>query len=130
MPLIKKPNKVHLHKQSKTLEITFSDACFHLPAELLRTHSPSAEVRGHGKGQEKLVDGKIDVGINNIKAAGNYGLHIHFDDEHDSGIFTWAYLYDLGEHQTQHWQTYLERLEKENKQRDPHTTVIQFPPPS
>lgn len=127
MTLIRKPSKVHLHRQSKTLEITFSNASFQLSAELLRTHSPSAEVRGHGKGQEKLVYRKLDVGINSIKAAGNYGLHIHFDDGHDSGIFTWTYLYDLGENQTQYWQKYLERLEKENQQRDPHTSVIQFP---
>jgi DUF971 family protein len=125
-----KPTKIHLHKQSKTLEIGFSDdpsQLFQLPAELLRTHSPSAEVRGHGVGQEVLVYGKVNVGINSIKPAGNYGLHIHFDDGHDTGIFTWNYMEELGTTQEVLWQTYLDKLKSAGKDRDPHTAVIHFP---
>ena len=125
-----KPTKIHLHKQSKTLEIGFSDntsQLYQLPAELLRTHSPSAEVRGHGVGQEVLVYGKIDVGINSIKPAGNYGLHIYFDDGHDSGIFTWTYLKELGATQDALWESYLEKLKAAGKNRDPHIAVVHFP---
>jgi DUF971 family protein len=128
MAPIMKPSKIHLHKQSKTLEVTYGDNVYTLPAEFLRVHSPSAEVRGHGKGQEVLVFGKIAVGINHIKAAGNYGLKIMFDDGHDSGIFSWQYLAELGENQSTLWQAYIEKLNAENKQRDPHVGVIQFPP--
>ncbi len=128
MAHIMKPQKIHLHKQSKTLEIIFGEHTYLLPAEFLRTHSPSAEVRGHGKGQEVLVFGKIAVGITQIKAAGNYGLKIIFDDGHDSGIFSWEYLAELGENQSTLWQLYIEKLRQENKQRDPHVEVIQFPP--
>ena len=123
-----KPKKIHLHKQSKTLEIVFADTRYLLPAEFLRTHSPSAEVRGHGVGQEVLVFGKIDVGINSIKPVGNYGLQIHFDDGHDSGIFSWSYLHEIGENQTSIWQQYLAKLQTEQKNRNPHTVVMQFPP--
>lgn len=123
-----KPSKIHLHKQSKTLEIAFLDDVYHLPAELLRTHSPSAEVRGHGVGQEVLVFGKIEVGINTINAVGNYGIQIHFNDGHNSGIFSWTYLQELGKNQEHLWNTYLEKLKQENQQRDPHTNVIQFSP--
>ena len=105
-----KPDKIHLHKQSKTLTIEFAQQAYTLPAEFLRVHSPSAEVRGHGVGQEVLVDGKIDVGIQSVTPAGNYGLHIHFDDGHNSGIFSWPYLQELGSHQDDLWQTYLDRL--------------------
>lgn len=125
---MRKPTKIHLHKQSKTLEIAFSDNSYRLSAEFLRTHSPSAEVRGHGVGQETLVDGKINVGIDSIKPAGNYGLQIHFDDGHNSGIFSWDYLSDIGAQQTTLWQTYLEKLTAAQKNRDPHTSVVQFSP--
>lgn len=125
-----KPTKIHLHKQSKTLEIGFSDNAsqlYQLPAELLRTHSPSAEVRGHGVGQEVLVYGKINVGINSIKPAGNYGLHIYFDDGHDSGIFTWTYLKELCATKHALWESYLEKLKAAGKNRDPHIAVVHFP---
>ncbi len=123
-----KPTKIHLHKQSKTLEILFGNDRFMLPAEYLRVSSPSAEVRGHGVGQEVLVFGKIDVGIKMIKPSGNYGLQIHFDDGHNTGIYSWAYLKDLAEHRDIHWQKYLDRLTSAGKERDPHTTVVQFKP--
>jgi DUF971 family protein len=125
-----KPTKIHLHKQSKTLEIGFSDNAsqlYQLPAELLRTHSPSAEVRGHGVGQEVLVYGKSNVGINSIKPAGNYGLHVYFDDGHDTGIFTWTYLKELSATQEALWESYLEKLKTAGKNRDPHVAVLHFP---
>jgi len=124
---MKKPCKITLHKQSKTLDITFGEVIYTLSAELLRTHSPSAEVRGHGHDQEKLVFGKINVGITAVKPSGNYGLQIIFDDGHDSGIFSWDYLYQLGENEKELWQRYLNKLVIEKKNRDPHMSVIQFP---
>ncbi len=123
-----KPKKVSLHKKSKTLEVAFSDSNYHLSAEFLRTHSPSAEVKGHGPGQETLVYGKIDVGIESIKAVGNYGIQINFDDKHDSGIFAWSYLQELGMNESTLWKTYLDKLAAENKNRDPNITVVQFQP--
>jgi DUF971 family protein len=79
-------------------------------------------------GQEVLVFGKIDVGISSIKPVGNYGLQINFDDGHDSGIFSWGYLSELGENQVPLWQQYEEKLQAEQKNRDPHTVVVQFTP--
>ena len=125
-----KPTKIHLHKQSKTLEIGFSDDAsqlYQLPAELLRTHSPSAEVRGHGVGQEVLVYGKSNVGIDSIKPVGNYGLHVYFDDGHNTGIFTWTYLKELSATQEALWESYLEKLKAAGKNRDPHVAVLHFP---
>ncbi len=121
-----RPSKIHLHKRSKTLELTFEGKTYHLSAEFLRVHSPSAEVKGHGPNQAILVDGKIDVGIDNIKMAGNYGLILVFDDGHDSGIYTWLYLKELTQNQQEMWQIYLDKLEKAQKKRDPHTQVIYF----
>lgn len=123
-----KPSKIHLHKQSKTLEIVIAGQSHSLPAEFLRVHSPSAEVKGHGPGQETLVDGKINVGIEQLKATGNYGLTLVFDDGHDSGIFSWGYLVELCQNQAPLWQHYLKQLKQHNKTRDPHTQVIQFSP--
>jgi DUF971 family protein len=123
-----KPSKVHLHKESKILELVVAGNTYQLSAELLRVHSKSAEVTGHGPGQEVLVDGKIHVGIESMKAVGNYGLQIVFDDEHDSGIYSWGYLTELCHNQEDMWQVYLQRLKDQGKNRDPHTTVIQFSP--
>lgn len=125
-----KPTQVKLHKKSKTLEIAFgatASSNYILPAEFLRVHSPSAEVRGHGPGQEVLVSGKIDVGITSLKPSGNYGLQIIFDDGHDSGIYSWSYLKELGDNQETLWQQYEEKLKDEGKNRDPHIAVVQFP---
>ncbi|MGH1441528.1 MAG: gamma-butyrobetaine hydroxylase-like domain-containing protein [Cellvibrionaceae bacterium] len=123
-----KPSKIHLHKKSKTLELVIQNTNHELSAEFLRVHSPSAEVKGHGPGQETLVHSKIDVGISNIKATGNYGITIIFDDKHDSGIYSWSYLGELAENKDKLWEAYLEKLKRENKTRDPHTTVVQFSP--
>ena len=88
------PTKIQLHKQSQQLELHFGGEQFLLSAEFLRVHSPSAEVKGHGLGQEVLQFGKKDVGISQLERAGNYGLKIHFDDGHNTGIYTWNYFYD------------------------------------
>ena len=122
--------KVHLHRKSKRLELVVDKVNYQLSAEYLRVHSPSAEVRGHGPGQGKLPSGKLHIGINNLKAAGNYGLRIEFDDGHDSGIYTWSYLSDLCLNRDKNWQRYLIRLRNEGKHRDPDTSVIQFTPPA
>lgn len=123
-----KPSKIHLHKQSKRLELVFSGQSHYLSAEFLRVHSPSAEVKGHGPGQEKLVEGKLNLGIDNIKAVGNYGLQIIFTDKHDSGIFSWAYLLELCSNHDKLWQAYLDKLHEASLSRDPHTSPIQFSP--
>jgi len=108
-----KPSEINFHKLSKTLELAFSDgARFQLPAEYLRVYSPSAEVMGHGPGQEVLQIGKEDVNIARIEPVGHYALNLIFDDNHDSGIFSWEYLYQLGAHYEKKWQTYLERLKE------------------
>lgn len=123
-----KPSKVHLHKESRILELVVDGVTYQLPAEFLRVHSKSAEVTGHGPGQEVLVDGKIHVGIKSMKAIGNYGLQIVFDDDHDSGIYSWGYLVELCRSQQDMWEVYLQRLTDQKKNRDPDTRVIQFFP--
>jgi DUF971 family protein len=111
------PTGITLHQKSKTLELTYGEVSYKLSAEYLRVYSPSAEVRGHGAGQEVLQTHKEQVGINQIEPTGNYALKIYFDDGHDSGLFTWDYLYDLAIYQDIHWQDYLNRLEKAGYQR-------------
>lgn len=122
------PTKVHLHKKSKILNIAFAHKSYQLPAEFLRVHSPSAEAQGYD--QVVLVTGKMDVGIKELELSGNYGIRITFDDGHDTGIFTWNYLADLGENQKALWDTYLKKLEEENQSRDPHTQPLFFTPQS
>ncbi len=114
----KTPTEIQLHQKSRILEIAFNDGKhFKLSCEYLRVHSPSAEVAGHGPGQEVLQIGKEDVGINAIEQVGNYAVQLVFDDNHDTGIFSWEYLYELGIHQEQKWQRYLERLKEAGYQR-------------
>ncbi len=114
----KTPTEINLHQKSRMLEIAFDDGKrFELSCEYLRVHSPSAEVAGHGPGQGVLQIGKEDVGINAIEQVGNYAVQLVFDDNHDTGIFSWEYLYELGIHQEQKWQTYLERLKEAGYQR-------------
>jgi DUF971 family protein len=106
------PTDIKLHRKSRILEIAFEDGSrFELPCEFLRVYSPSAEVRGHGPGQEVLQIGKKDVSITEIRAVGNYGIAPRFSDGHDSGIYTWEYLYELGTHQGELWNEYLLKLE-------------------
>ena len=112
------PTEIKLHQQSRVLEITFDDACFQLPYEFLRVHSPSAEVRGHGVGQETLQAGKKNVGVLEVLPVGSYAMKIVSDDGHDSGLYTWEYLYNLGKYQTELWQEYLEKLAATGESRE------------
>ncbi|MEJ2643807.1 MAG: DUF971 domain-containing protein [Gammaproteobacteria bacterium] len=112
------PTDVQLHQKSRVLELTYEDGShFELPCEYLRVYSPSAEVRGHGPGQEVLQLGKEDVNIVNIKPVGNYALQFEFDDKHDTGIYSWELLYDLGVNKQKYWQQYLDRLQEAGYQR-------------
>jgi DUF971 family protein len=113
------PTSVTVHQQSRQLEISFDDGQkFSLPFELLRVYSPSAEVQGHGPGQEVLQTGKREVGIDAVEAVGHYALQPRFSDGHDTGIFTWDYLYQLGAQQPAMWQQYLQRLAEAGLDRD------------
>ena len=113
------PTDITVHQQSKLLEISFSDgASFKLPFELMRVYSPSAEVQGHGPGQETLQTGKRHVGLQELEPIGNYAIKPVFSDGHESGIFSWEYLYFLGSQQEQLWQRYLARLEEAGLERD------------
>jgi DUF971 family protein len=115
-----RPTEIKLHQVSKVLEIAFDDGRqFRLPCEYLRVFSPSAEVRGHGPGQEVLQWGKRDVGIASVEPVGVYAVKLAFTDGHDTGIFSWDYLYELGLKQEFNWKTYLARLEQAGKDRDP-----------
>lgn len=113
------PSALTVHSQSRILEIEFSDgAAFRLPFELMRIYSPSAEVQGHGPGQEILQTGKREVGIVQLEPIGNYAVKPVFSDGHESGIFSWDYLYHLGRDQTRLWEDYLRRLESAGVARD------------
>lgn len=114
------PTEIILHQKTNVLEIAFTDGShFSLPAEFLRVHSPSAEVRGHGPGQEVLQTGKRDVRVASIEPVGQYALKIEFDDGHDSGLYSWDYLHQLGQNQESMWQEYLNRLQAAGASRDP-----------
>src|SRR5215468_12149630 len=114
------PTEIRLHQKSRVMELAFSDGQrFELSYELLRVYSPSAEVRGHGPGQEVLQAGKRDVSIEQIEPVGMYAVKLVFSDGHDTGIYSWDYLYDLGVKQDANWKTYLARLDKAGKSRDP-----------
>jgi DUF971 family protein len=114
------PTEVRLHQASRVLELAFSDGQrFRLPCEFLRVFSPSAEVRGHGPGQETLQVGKRQVAIDELEAVGHYALRPTFSDGHSSGIYSWDYLYDLGTRQDELWRDYLDRLAAAGAGRDP-----------
>jgi len=114
------PTELRLRRAENLLVVTFDDgATFELPAELLRVESPSAEVQGHGVGQKKTVAGRRHVGIMEVEPVGNYAVRLKFDDMHDTGIFSWNYLYELGARGAAIWQDYLDRLQAEGKSRDP-----------
>ncbi|MES2415496.1 MAG: DUF971 domain-containing protein [Pseudomonadota bacterium] len=118
------PVDLTVHGQSRVLEIAFSDgASFRIPFELMRVYSPSAEVKGHGPGQETLQTGKREVGISGIEPVGNYGVKPLFSDGHESGIFTWDYLYQLGSQQETLWSDYLQKLEAAGLGRDAEMTA-------
>lgn len=106
------PTEITLHKKSRMLELTFDDGGhYQLPAEFLRVYSPSAEVRGHGPGQETLQAGKAEVGIDSVESVGHYAIQPTFSDGHATGIYAWDYLYWLGDNQEDLWRQYLARLE-------------------
>ena len=113
------PTGITLHQQSKMLEIVFDDGVrYKLPFEFLRVCSPSAEVRGHGPGQETLQVGKRNVILKEIEPAGSYALKLIFDDGHDSGLYTWEYLHELGKNHDAMWQDYLAKLEAAGASRE------------
>lgn len=117
--LKRQPVSINLHKQSRILSISFDNTeHFDFSCEFLRVHSPSAEVKGHGPGQEVLQTDKENVSITNIEAVGNYGIKPYFDDGHDSGIFSWEYLYELGSNMDEKWQVYLDSVKRAGYQRD------------
>ncbi len=114
------PTEIKLHQKSQVLEIAFADgSTFRLPAEFLRVYSPSAEVRGHGPGQEVLQAGKKDVQILAVEPVGSYAVQFRFSDGHDTGIYSWDLLYDYGKRQDSMWQQYLKRLADAGASRDP-----------
>lgn len=114
------PTEIKLHQQSRVLEIAFSDgASYQLPYEFLRVYSPSAEVAGHGHGQETLQIGKKNVTVLGVSPIGTYAMQIEFDDGHNSGLYSWKYLNDLGKNQTALWQDYLDRLAAAGESREP-----------
>lgn len=114
------PVEIRLRKAEKALEIDFDDGSrFRYPAELLRVESPSAEVMGHGPGQKTIVPGRRHVGILEIEPVGNYAIRIKFDDLHDTGIYSWRYLYELGRDQERIWATYLKALAEKGLSREP-----------
>ena len=114
------PTEIKLHQASRRMEIAFDDGKrFELPFEFLRVYSPSAEVRGHGPGQEVLQVGKRDVDVNNIEPVGQYAVALTFSDGHNSGIYSWDYLYHLGMDHDALWAEYLRRMEEAGASRDP-----------
>jgi DUF971 family protein len=114
------PTELRVNRAERRLSVTFDDgARFELPAELLRVESPSAEVKGHGPGQKTIVAGRRHVGIMDLEPVGNYAVRIMFDDLHNTGMYTWRYLYHLGRNQERFWADYLKALEERGLSRDP-----------
>ena len=112
------PTELNLHRHSKVLEITFDDGPhFNPPCEVRHVYAPPAEVQGHGPGQRVLQLGKEDVNIDRIEPVGNYAICLHFDDEHNTGIYSWEHLYSLGQNQESLWREYLDELEKAGHKR-------------
>ena len=113
------PTQITLHQKSRVLEVAFSDGrTFRLPYELLRVYSPSAEVKGHGPGQEVLQTGKRNVEIRSMEPVGSYAVQPQFSDGHNTGIYSWDYLYELGENQEKLWAQYLAKLQAAGASRD------------
>jgi DUF971 family protein len=120
------PKDIRLHKKTAVLELTWPDGSSHqLPAEFLRVYSPSAEVRGHGQGQEVLQTGKREVRIDAIDPVGHYAIRLHFDDDHNTGIYTWEYLRELALDQQKLWDQYLARLQAAGARREPPNSAVQ-----
>ncbi len=125
------PTEIKLHQKSRVLEIAFEDGKrYTLPFEFLRVYSPSAEVRGHGPGQEVLQVGKKDVEITQVEPVGSYALQLVFSDGHDSGLYSWDYLYNLGANQDAMWTHYLDRMQAEGASREAATGAFAQRPKS
>lgn len=121
-----KPSDIRLHRKTAVLELVWPDgSTCALPAEFLRVHSPSAEVRGHGPGQEVLQTGKRDVKIDGIEPVGHYAIKLRFDDGHDTGIYSWDYLHELAVQQQTLWEHYLGRLQAAGARREPIQSGVQ-----
>lgn len=118
------PTKIKLHKRSQELELAFAGSDYRVSAEYLRVHSPSAEVKGHGPGQAVLQHGKRGVAIVAVEMVGNYAIKLVFSDGHDTGIYTWPYLYQLSTEREQRWQDYLTQLHNAKLTRDAQTSVV------
>jgi DUF971 family protein len=120
------PTDIKLHRKTGILELKYEDGgIFSLPAEFLRVNSPSAEVRGHGPGQEVLQTGKIDVKIDNLDAVGNYAIRLHFSDDHNTGIYSWEYLRELCLNQAEMWESYLLKLKQAGARRENLASDVQ-----
>ena len=125
------PTEIKLHQKSRVLEIEFADGkTFSLPCEFLRVYSPSAEVRGHGPGQEVLQTGKRTIEITAIEPVGTYAIQPQFSDGHNTGIYSWDLLYDYGVRQDEMWKHYLERLERAGASREPGSAPFEQRPKS
>ena len=125
------PTDIKLHQKSRVLELSFAEGkTFQLPCEFLRVFSPSAEVRGHGPGQEVLQTGKKNVEITHIEPAGSYAIQLTFSDGHDTGIYSWELLYEYGLRQEEMWQHYLKRLEEARASREPGPAPFEARPKS
>lgn len=123
------PSGIRLRRRSRLLELSWPDGVVHeLPCELLRVYSPSAEVRGHGAGERILQTGKKDVNVTAVEAVGNYAIKLVFDDGHDTGIYTWEFLRELGASREALWQAYLDDLEAANASRLPPIQLGQWTP--
>ncbi len=121
------PERIKVNKARNTISLNYiNDEAYDLSAEYLRVYSPSAEVRGHSSDQQVLQIGKSDVLITDLSKSGNYALRIHFDDGHDSGIYTWDYLYDLAINRRQNWAKYIDKLEREGQSRDPGVQIVKI----
>ncbi|MFK7912843.1 MAG: gamma-butyrobetaine hydroxylase-like domain-containing protein [Pseudomonadales bacterium] len=125
---MQRPTRINYRKGSRILQVDFAQQSYELPAELLRVFSPSAEVRGHGAGERKLQSGKKYVQITGIDPVGNYAIRLVFDDGHDSGIYAFDYLAELGSQQQAFWDEYLAELEAANASRLPVIAVGQWTP--
>ena len=126
-----RPTEIKLHQKSRVLEIEFADGkTFSLPCEFLRVYSPSAEVRGHGPGQEVLQTGKRNIEITAIEPVGTYAIQPRFSDGHDTGLYSWEVLYDYGLRQEEMWQHYLKRLEEAGASREPGPAPFEQRPKS
>ncbi|MCZ6710803.1 MAG: DUF971 domain-containing protein [Gammaproteobacteria bacterium] len=125
---ITRPKEITYHKRSKVLELAFADSSLEIPAELLRVYSPSAEVRGHSADERKLQTGKKHVSISSIEPVGNYAIRIVFDDGHDTGLYGWEFLLDLGENIERYWREYLNDVKAANASRLPTIPVGHWAP--